>query len=109
MGGVLFAERRDAHRVAVGDRHALAPSRELGARPLEAMILVPEAASRQRRKHHVVVGVLRGDDDGAGLRIAEHRALHVAESVGLDVLDDLDKRRRVVAPQTGVAVDECTL
>ena len=93
MGSIHITQRLDPHLVAMFGGHAIAPGGELRARPLEAMIVMTEAARRQCREQHVVVGVGRGDDDGARTGIAEDRALHVTEAAGLDVLDDRAARQ----------------
>src|SRR5205823_4677494 len=78
--GVHVAEWVDANRVAEGRADAVAPRRELGAGPLEAVVRVPELARGQAFKAHVVLAVRRRQHDHAGPSASEQHALERTES-----------------------------
>lgn len=103
---VRVAERVDTDRVAVRGTHALAPRRELGARPLEAVVGVAELARRQVLEPHVVLAVRRRQDHHAGLRAAEQHTLEGTKARLVEVLDHLHNRGCVEAFDAGVAVGE---
>ena len=76
---------------------------------MEIASRVAELTGRELFEEHVVVRIRRRYDDSARRGIAKDGAFHMNEALGLDVLDDLDKRRRVVTPQPRIAVDKRAL
>src|SRR5690606_39167155 len=84
----------------------LRPGGELAPRPLEAVVSVAKGPGLQPLELFVVFPIRRGHDHGAGPRELEEHTLERLEARGIEVLDDLDYRRRIEALDPRVAVRE---
>ena len=105
--GVLGADRqRSATRVAEALGDAVGPGRELGPRPLEAVVAVAELPGRQRLEAHVVLAVRRRHDHRRRLRELEHARSKRRRRGGSRCSITSTTRRRVEARQAPVAVGQ---
>src|SRR3984885_5499207 len=104
--GVVRSDRQEAHLVAPAAGHPGRSVAELGAGPLEPVIRVPHLPGAQAGEADVVLGVRRGDHDGAGPGRAEYGLLQRTEPWRVDVLDDFHEDGRVQAGQPLVGVGE---
>src|SRR5205085_8024332 len=73
---------------------------------LEPMVLVPKARWPQTLEVYVVLRVRSRKDDGAGAGELEQDALERPEARRVEMLDDLDERRRVETREPLVAVEQ---
>ncbi len=104
--GVVGADRREPDGVAVAGGDGVGPGAQLGAGPLEAVVVVPHLAGGQALVADVVLGVRGGHHDHRRSRGGEHGVLEGGEPVGVDVLDDLHQHHGVPAGQPPVAVGQ---
>ena len=103
---VLIADGPICHAIAEPGGHVVRPALELRARPLEAVVLVPELSRRQRRPLHVVFGVRRRQRDSCWTRRLEQDALECTQPRLVEMLDDFDHRRRIESVEPSVAIHQ---
>src|SRR5262249_37749307 len=106
---VQRSHRCESDRVSEPRGNRRPPLLELFARPLEAMVAMPEPPRWQRRPPHVVFGIWRRDDDCRRARELERHALECRETRGVEMLDDFHHTCGVETGTASVTIHERTV
>src|SRR5262245_50039092 len=96
---VVVAYREEPRGIPEARADVGCPALKLAAGPFEPVILVPEAACRQRRPFDVVFDVRSRQDHGTRLSGFEDHPLECAETRPIEVLDDFYDRGCLEARQ----------
>src|SRR2546425_1018016 len=70
------------------------------------MVAMPKLTCREALESHVVFAIRRRHDDVPRLRALEHGALEGSEARGIEMLDHLDDRGRIVSLETAVTIGQ---
>src|SRR5262245_20531075 len=103
------SHRRESHRITEALGHSARPRLELRARPLEAMVAMPETTRRQRWPSHVVLRVRRRHDYRFRPRELERDALECRETRRIQMLDHLDDGGGIKPRESLIAIRQTSV